>query len=293
MTEPLPKLLTVEDFLEWEAQPPERYEFIDGSAFRMVGGSAAHATIKDNVTRALRARLQGQPCRVYVESLKVVTPVASHYPDVVDTVLRFSRRRPDLENRSCRRESPSRTTADRDRGAKWVGYQDIASLQHYLLIAQDQRRWTCSRRADDRWAIRASFDHPDRVKLSAIGVELTLDESTRTAAPEVNSGALSPATAFAHLGAQLGPAGQRCRCRPPCRNEIVQELTEDSFISKGGTSMKRTAALLPWFAAAGIRLSGNTRIASDRCSGCGRSSGCGRASIRWMAAICSARSPAP
>jgi Uma2 family endonuclease len=26
----------------------------------------------------------------------------------------------------------SRTTADRDRSAKWVGYQDIPSLQHYV-----------------------------------------------------------------------------------------------------------------------------------------------------------------
>jgi Uma2 family endonuclease len=54
MTEPLPKPWTVEDFLEWEAQQPERYEFIDGRILGMVGGSAAHATIKDNVAHALR-----------------------------------------------------------------------------------------------------------------------------------------------------------------------------------------------------------------------------------------------
>ena len=46
MTEPLPKPWTVEDFLEWEAQQPERYEFIDGRILGLVGGSAAHATIK-------------------------------------------------------------------------------------------------------------------------------------------------------------------------------------------------------------------------------------------------------
>ena len=43
---------TVDDFLAWEAQQPERYEFIDGMVFMMVGGSAAHAIIKDNVTAA-------------------------------------------------------------------------------------------------------------------------------------------------------------------------------------------------------------------------------------------------
>jgi Uma2 family endonuclease len=46
VTEPLPKPWTVEDFLEWEAQQPKRYEFIDGHILGMVGGSAAHATIK-------------------------------------------------------------------------------------------------------------------------------------------------------------------------------------------------------------------------------------------------------
>ena len=49
MSEPLPKPWTVEDFLEWEAQHPERYEFIDGRILGMVGGSAAHATIKGNM----------------------------------------------------------------------------------------------------------------------------------------------------------------------------------------------------------------------------------------------------
>ena len=46
---PLPKPWTVDDFLAWEAQQPERYEFIDGMVFMMVGGSAAHTIIKDNV----------------------------------------------------------------------------------------------------------------------------------------------------------------------------------------------------------------------------------------------------
>ena len=38
MSEPPPKPWTVEDLLEWEAQQPERYEFIDGL---ILGWSAA------------------------------------------------------------------------------------------------------------------------------------------------------------------------------------------------------------------------------------------------------------
>ena len=37
-------------------------------------------------------------------------------------------------------EALSRSTEDHDRGAKWVAYRDLESLQHYVLIAQAERR---------------------------------------------------------------------------------------------------------------------------------------------------------
>lgn len=176
MTEPLPKPWTVEDFLEWEAQQPERYEFIDGRILGMVGGSAAHATIKGNVFARLRTRLQGGPCRVFVESLKVVTDVASHYPDVVVTCSPVQPSDDQIREPVVVVEVLSRTTADRDRSAKWVGYQDIPSLQHYVLVAQESRRAELFTRADDGWHLRIIRPPRGKVELSAIGVEMTLDE---------------------------------------------------------------------------------------------------------------------
>ena len=175
MSEPLPKPWTVEDFLEWEAQQPERYEFIDGLILGMVGGSAAHATSKGNVFAALRARLQESPCRAFVESLKVVTDVASHSPDVVVTCAPVQ----PTDDRIAEPvvvEVLSRTTADRDRSAKWVGYQDIPSLQHYLLVAQDRRRVELFTRTGETWNLMVVRPPRARVALSAIGIELTLDE---------------------------------------------------------------------------------------------------------------------
>jgi Uma2 family endonuclease len=176
VTEPLPKPWTVEDFLEWEAQQPERYEFIDGRILGMVGGSAAHATIKDNVTQALRARLRGTSCRAFSESLKVITDIASHYPDVVVTCVPVQPTDDRIREPVVVVEVLSRTTADRDRSAKWVGYQDILSLQHYVLIAQDRRRVELFTRADDGWHLRIIRSLRGKVELSAISTELTLDE---------------------------------------------------------------------------------------------------------------------
>jgi len=140
VSEPLPKPWTVEDFLEWEAQQPERYEFIDGLILGMVGGSAAHAAIRDNITGALRSRLRGTGCRAFSEGLKVVTDVAAHYPDVVVTCAPVQPTDDRVPEPVIVVEVLSRATADRDRSAKWIGYQDIPSLQHYVLVAQDRRR---------------------------------------------------------------------------------------------------------------------------------------------------------
>jgi Uma2 family endonuclease len=176
MAEALPKPWTVEDFLEWEARQPERYEFVDGMILGMVGGSVAHAAIKDNITGALRARLRGTPCRAFSESLKVVTNIGSHYPDVVVTCVPMQPTDDRVREPVVVVEVLSRTTADRDRSAKWVGYQDVPSLQHYVLVAQDRRRVELFTRTGDTWNLMIIRPPRDRVALPAIGAELTLAE---------------------------------------------------------------------------------------------------------------------
>ena len=69
----------------------------------------------------------------------------------------------------------SRSTEDHDRGAKWVAYRDLESLQHYLLIAQDARRVEVYSREAKRWSLQV-LAPPDAIVLPAIGAELTFDE---------------------------------------------------------------------------------------------------------------------
>jgi Uma2 family endonuclease len=53
--------------------------------------------------------------------------------------------------------SSSRSTEEHDRGLKWAGYQRIASLTDYLLIAQAEVRIEHYRRnADGSWTYRAA-----------------------------------------------------------------------------------------------------------------------------------------
>jgi Uma2 family endonuclease len=172
----LPKPWTVDDFLAWEAQQPERYEFIDGMVLPRIGGSAAHAAIKDNVTAALRVRLKNSTCRVLSEGLKVVTPENVHYPDVTVFCSPIQPTDDQIHEPVVIVEVLSRSTGDRDRGAKWVGYRTLPSLQHYVRIAQDRRRVEVYTRSDEGWTLRLDELPARRVSLSAIHLELDLDQ---------------------------------------------------------------------------------------------------------------------
>jgi Uma2 family endonuclease len=57
MAKARPHPWTVEDFLAFEAEEPERYEFVDGIVRMRTGGSAAHSAIKLNAANALNAAL--------------------------------------------------------------------------------------------------------------------------------------------------------------------------------------------------------------------------------------------
>jgi Uma2 family endonuclease len=69
----------------------------------------------------------------------------------------------------------SRSTADHDRGAKWVAYRDLQALRHYVLVAQDARRVEIYSREAKRWSLQV-LSPPEMIALPAIGAELMFDE---------------------------------------------------------------------------------------------------------------------
>ena len=175
VTEPLPKPWTVEDFLAWERRQPDRYEFFGGVIRMMVGGSNAHTIIKGNVFAALRSRLRGTRWRALAEGSKVVTTTATMYPDAIVVCGPIDLAEDQVRAPTVVVEVLSRSTEDHDRGAKWVAYRDLESLQHYLLIAQDARRIDLYSREPQRWSLQV-LAPPEVVALPGIGAELTFDE---------------------------------------------------------------------------------------------------------------------
>jgi Uma2 family endonuclease len=165
----------VEDFLVFEAEEPERYEFVAGVVRMMTGGSAAHSAIKTNVTNALNAVLQDGPSRAYVDDLKVVSATAVMYPDVVATCRPLAPDDDRVPDPTVVVEVLSPTTERHDRIAKWREYQRIGSLEHFLLVEQAERRVEVYSRTDTGWALRSIEPPEDTIELKSIGTRLSLE----------------------------------------------------------------------------------------------------------------------
>ena len=174
MAKARPHPWTVEEFLVFEAEEPERYEFVDGIIRMMTGGSAAHSAIKLNAAIALKAALGSGPCRVDLDDLKVVTETAVMYPDVVVTCQPLSPDDDRVPDPAVVVEVLSPTTETHDRIRKWRQYQTIASLRHFVLIAQSERRIEVYTRDGDGWQLAVVEPPDDTVALKAVDARLSL-----------------------------------------------------------------------------------------------------------------------
>lgn len=147
--------LTAEQYLAWEREQVDRHEFHLGEVFAMAGGSPRHNWISGNVQAALRSALADR-CFTFTSDQRVVFDAGKRYvyPDA-STICGAIELAPGaadvLANPSILVEVLSDTTEAYDRGLKWEGYQRLASLTDYLLVAQKEVRVEHFRRAADGW----------------------------------------------------------------------------------------------------------------------------------------------
>jgi Uma2 family endonuclease len=85
IAEPKRESMTPEAYLEWEAQQPLKYEYIQGQAYATTGGTLPHSDIAVNLTAALKPFLRRKGCKVRMAAAKVgITEQGPYfYPDIV------------------------------------------------------------------------------------------------------------------------------------------------------------------------------------------------------------------
>ncbi len=167
--------LHVDEFLKWENQQPTRSELHRGEIFAMVGVRRIHGKVSLKVARSLSDQLEGSPCEVYTESLKVqVAKDTIFYPDVFVTCDET-----DLQTDMIFTaptvivEILSESTQAYDRGLKFAAYRQIAALKEYLLIDPDNRVVELYRRGADGLFTLHDFTGLAQISLTSIACELS------------------------------------------------------------------------------------------------------------------------
>ena len=194
MSTVMKSLLSPQEYLARERRAEWRSEFYRGEMFAMAGASWEHTLIKDNLAGEARSRFKGGPCQVATSDLRVKVSLTGlyTYPNLVVVCERpqFEDQVQDtLLNPRVIVEVLSDSTEKYDRGTKFAHYRQLASVQEYVLIAQDRplvERYV--RQADDTWILTAFSDLAGIFEFGTIAAPIPLAEIYRGVAfPEAPS----------------------------------------------------------------------------------------------------------
>lgn len=174
VTQPQHSRISVQEYLELERNSPEvRYEYIDGYAYMLAGGTVEHSIIIGNTFSELKSALRGGPCRVHTSDMRVQLNAHRYvYPDVsVSCDAHDYQGVITLEHACLAIEVLSTSTEPYDRGDKFRYYRTCPSIQEYVLISTRRPLVEVYRRVQDFWVYR-SYALGEQVTLSSINVQL-------------------------------------------------------------------------------------------------------------------------
>jgi Uma2 family endonuclease len=181
-------LMTAAEYLLWEPQQEERYEYWDGEVVAMSGGTRDHNRVSGNFFRLLDDALRDRPCEIYIADVKVqVKPGEKYfYPDVVVTCDRGDRD-PQLIQFPCLIvEVLSPSTEAIDRGTKFTKYRQLPSLQEYVLVQVEQPGVEVFRRHQEGQWVFSDYSLSDRLSLVSVDVEIAIADLYRQVQFETN-----------------------------------------------------------------------------------------------------------
>lgn len=197
MADPARRLMTPEEFFEWQLGRDGLYELVDGVPVphvkMMTGASAQHDRATVNIIISLGNQLKGTGCRPTTDDIALRTSIATlRRPDI--TVECAELVRDTYESHAPRLVvevlSPSTTNIDRFR--KLDEYRRHPTLIYILLVETRFPSAVLYRREGESW-LEESFEAlTDIIGLPAIGATLALAdiyddvafEPGRTIAPE-------------------------------------------------------------------------------------------------------------
>jgi Uma2 family endonuclease len=128
--------MPVDEFLAWESQQEDRWEFDGFEPRAMVGASIGHHRIVSAFAAALRDRLQGR-CLVVTKTVKLRLSPTIRYPDVMVLCSEIPNDATSVDDPIVVAETLSNSTARDDRILKNREYEATPSIQRYIVLEQD------------------------------------------------------------------------------------------------------------------------------------------------------------
>lgn len=222
---------TVREYTELEAASIRvKHEYVSGEIYAMAGGSTEHTALTNVLAMLIGGHLRGQPCRTYSSDLQITIEAADVYTYADLTVLcdlveRAASAPGHVINPLIVVEVLSPSTERYDREQKRLHYQQLASLQEYVLVAQDRKFVEVWRKAGDTWQDE-SFEAESHARLTSIDDERSVDE-------------VSAEAGFDRWGCFRGkpPGGHSTsvvlQLSPHCGTEVVSTMVGLSMICQG------------------------------------------------------------
>jgi Uma2 family endonuclease len=179
------RFISPQEYLALERRADFKSEYLRGEMFAMSGARFEHTRIKDNVAREAGNQLKGGPCQELTSDMRVKVSITGlyTYPDVVivcDQPEFEDDVRDTLLNPRAVVEVLSESTEKYDRGGKFGHYRQVASLQEYVLIAQDRpliERFV--RQSDGSWLLTVFDDLSQDFEFASVSVRIPLAEIYR------------------------------------------------------------------------------------------------------------------
>ncbi len=165
-------------YLRWEAEQQEKHEYVAGEIFAMVGARREHVLAAGALHALLRTHLQGTRCQAFVSDMKlhVAAADAYFYPDVMVTCDERDRRAEyAIGHPRLVVEVLSEGTAAYERGAKFAAYRKLESLEEYLLVDIDARRFELYRREADHWSLYETDASLPPLRLASVDLQLGVE----------------------------------------------------------------------------------------------------------------------
>ncbi|MFZ2452765.1 MAG: Uma2 family endonuclease [Methylovulum miyakonense] len=166
-----PAWMSEEEYLRTEQEREIRHEYIDGYLYAMAGVKKNHARITANIDRVFGSHLSGKPCESFTTDVKVKIGSKFFYPDVM-VVCEDNKQDYYTETPVIVVEVLSKSTRRMDETVKKLAYQNIPTLQEYVLIEQDFVDVEVCRR-NQGW-VSSHYFLGDTVHFEAIGLAMAV-----------------------------------------------------------------------------------------------------------------------